>query len=74
MHAMPDAEHDLRATEESMGRDTQRIETLEGEKSTLDPSDPKVVELSEQVERLATELNGKAAAERALSEEIASKS
>jgi hypothetical protein len=68
---MPDAEHDLRATEESIRSDTQQIHSLESEKSSLDPGDPKVVGLSERVEGLATELAGKAEAERALSEDIA---
>lgn len=68
---MPDAEHDLRATEESIRSDTQQVDSLESEKSSLDPADPKVLELSERVEGLATELAGKAEAERALSEDIA---
>ena len=70
---MPDAEHDLRATEESIRRDTQQIDSLESEKSSLDPADPRVVDLSERVEGLAIELTGKAEAERALSEDIADK-
>jgi hypothetical protein len=42
----------------------------EAEKLALDPTDPKVVRLSEQVERLTGGLHAKAAAERELGEQI----
>jgi hypothetical protein len=67
---MPDAREDLRATEESIQRDAEHVMTLEEEKAALDPADPRVVHLSEQVEGIAARLQDKAAAERELSEEI----
>jgi hypothetical protein len=63
-----DSRDDLRATEESMRRDSARVKALEDEKASLDPSDPRVPELSEQVERATAALHDKAAAERELSE------
>jgi hypothetical protein len=61
---------DLRSTEESIRRDAEQVESLEDEKAALDPADPQVPQLSERIEELATGLQGKAAAERELSEEI----
>jgi hypothetical protein len=59
---------DLRATEESIRRDTDRVEAIEDEKESLDPSDPRVAELADQVERTTAGLHDKAVAERELSE------
>jgi hypothetical protein len=59
---------DLRATEESIRRDTDRVEAIEDEKESLDPSDPRVAELADQVERTTAGLHHKAVAERELSE------
>jgi 16S rRNA G966 N2-methylase RsmD len=67
---MPDPREDLRSTEESISRDAEQVVTLEEEKAALDPADPRVDRLSEQVERVAARLHHKAAAERELSEEI----
>ena len=67
---MTDPEEDLRSTAESIKRDAARVHELESEKIALDPADPKVVELSDQVERIAAGLRDKAVAERELSEEI----
>ena len=67
---MPDPRQDLRATEDSIRRDADHVKTLEEEKAALDPTDPRVVRLSEQVERITARLQDKAAAERELSEEI----
>ena len=67
---MPDPRDDLRATEESIRRDADHVKTLEKEKATLDPADPRVAHLSEQVERITARLQDKAAAERELTEEI----
>jgi hypothetical protein len=59
---------DLRATEESIRRDTARVEAIEDEKESLDPSDPRVAELADHVERTTAGLHDKAVAERELSE------
>ena len=69
---MSNPEDDLRSTEESIRRDAEQVQKLETLKSTLEPTDPMVEHLSEQIERLATGLQGKAAAERELVEEVQS--
>ena len=48
----------------------KRLQVLEEQKSALDPTDPRVERLSEEIERLARALQGKTAAERELSHEI----
>jgi hypothetical protein len=67
---MRDPRDDLRATEESIRRDADHVKSLEEEKAALDPADPRVAGLSEQVERVASALQDKAVAERELSEEL----
>ena len=67
---MSDPEDDLRSTEESIRRDAEQVDRLEGEKASLDPSDPRVEMLSERVEGVAAGLAGKTVAERELSHEI----
>lgn len=67
---MPDHEDDLRATEEAIISDAQRLQRLETEKAALDPADPRVDQLSAEVERVVEGLGDKAAIERQLSEEI----
>ncbi len=67
---MSDPRQDLRATAESIQRDARQVATLEEQKTELDPNDPRVVHISEQVERLAVGLQDKAVAERELAEEI----
>jgi hypothetical protein len=67
---MPDERDDLRATEESILNDTHQLRDLEEQKSTLDPEDERVPELSAQVERVSTELRDKTGAERELAERI----
>lgn len=66
---MPDQPHDLKALEESIRRDAERVEELENRKSGLDPGDPSVGQASRQVERIATDLGRKAVAERRLTED-----
>jgi len=67
---MPDPRDDLRSTAESIRRDADQVRALEEEKLDLDPTDPKVVRLSERIERLTGGLHAKAAAERELGEQI----
>ena len=67
---MSNPRDDLRSTEESIRRDADRVKELEDQKSALDPADPRVEQLSVQIERLAGGLRGKAAAERELSEQV----
>ncbi len=66
----PTREQDLRATADSIRRDAEQVATLEEQKTVLDPADPRVVHISEKVERLAAGLQDKAVAERELVEEI----
>jgi uncharacterized protein YoxC len=61
---------DLRATQESIRRDAESVLDIEERKERLDPGDEEVEDLSERVMRLATSLKNKAAAEKALVEEI----
>jgi hypothetical protein len=49
------------------------VKILEEQKRALDPTDPRVLLLSEQVEQLAVRLQDKAAAEQELAEEIQAK-
>jgi hypothetical protein len=67
---MPDPREDLRATEESILTDATRVVALEEKKMELDPADPKVDQLSSQIERIAGGIEDKAKAEQALSGEI----
>ena len=66
----PDARDDLRATEAAIQHDAERVADLEQQKAARDPSDPVVVKLSAQVERIAEGLHDKAVAERALAQEL----
>ena len=68
---MPDRDDDLRATEHAIRHDAERVTELEDEKAALDPADPRVSQVSGQVERITADLKNKAAAERELSEDIA---
>lgn len=67
---MPDPIEDLRSTEDAIEEDAKSIRSLEREKSDLDPTDPRVGELSDQVKRKATDLDAKAAAEQDLSAKV----
>jgi hypothetical protein len=69
---MPSQRDDLRATEESIRNDADRLMDLEERKASLDPADERVPELSEQAERVSKELLDKSAAERELAERIQS--
>jgi hypothetical protein len=68
---MRDARQDLQATSEAIKDDADRVKQLEEEKSSLDPVDPRVSELSREIELLTRRLNDKATAERVLTDEIA---
>ena len=67
---MPDAEDDLRSTSETIEDDAKRLAAMEGQKRRLQPDDPRVVDLSRQIEALVSEMATKVTAERELSEEI----
>ena len=63
------AEDDLRLTMETIHRDAERIADLEEEKANLDVTDPRIVTISDQVQRVAAELKDLAGAERELAED-----
>ena len=67
---MSDLRGDLESTESSIRSDARRLENLEQEKAELEPTDPRVDVLSEQVEQVANDVRGKAAAERELAAEM----
>jgi len=60
---------DLRSTIEAVHDHAEQIEDLEEQKAKLDPADPRMVTLSDQVQRVASDLKDLANAERDLSEE-----
>jgi hypothetical protein len=68
--SVPDAEEDLRATSESIQDDAVRLKELEQEKTALPLNDPRVAELSREIEALARSLADKATVERKLSDEL----
>ncbi len=67
---MTNPRDDLRATEQSIHRDAKKIVDLEERKSELDPSDPAVERISDQVQKTAQALSDKTAAEQELVDEI----
>ncbi len=69
---MSDAEGELRATSEDIAADAARLLQVEAEKADLHPSDPKLLDLSREAERLARGLAPKAIAEREIAD-LASK-
>jgi len=68
---MTDPRSDLKATEASIRDDARRLDDLEEAKASLDPTDPRADALSQQVERVAIDVRGKAAAERELAARLA---
>jgi hypothetical protein len=63
-----DARQDLKATSDSIRRDAERLAEIERRKTELAPSDPRVDELSSEVERLVSDISDKAKAESELAE------
>ena len=66
---MSEQEDDLRATTEDIAADAEEMQAIEHEKSRLEPEDPRMTELSEEVERIARRIVPKTVAERRLVEE-----
>ena len=69
---MADSEDDLRATADDIAADATRLAEIENEKSTLDPTDPRLKGLSQESEEIAKGLVPKTAAESAIVEETTS--
>ncbi len=66
---MSELEDDLRAITEDLAADAAELHSIEEEKATLDPSDPRVDVLSEEGERVARGIVPKTVAERRLAAE-----
>jgi midasin (ATPase involved in ribosome maturation) len=64
---MPDdLQSDIQATAEDIAADSEVLKGIETEKSTIDATDPRALELATQAEALAHEIATKATAEREL--------
>jgi DNA-binding MarR family transcriptional regulator len=61
---------DLKTTSAQVSATAERLDALEATKRKLDPDDPRVIELSDEVERLAAQLRRQAAVEGDLTREI----
>ena len=61
---------DLKATSAHVSATAEHLDALEAKKRELEPSDPQVVEISDEVERLALRLRRQAAIESSLTREI----
>jgi hypothetical protein len=68
--SVSDGEDDLRATSESILDDATRLKALEEQKAGLPADDPRVAELSREIEELARQLAEKATVERVLTDEL----
>jgi hypothetical protein len=67
---VPDLEDDLQATSDALLRDLDRLRELEEEKRTLDVRDPRVAELSIEIEELTRRTYVKSTAEREIVAEL----
>jgi hypothetical protein len=64
---MPDdLQSDIQATAEDIAADSEALHGIETEKATLDATDPRLLELSEQAKALARGIASKTAAEHEL--------
>jgi hypothetical protein len=63
-----DRRDDLAATSESLHDDAHRVAEIEEEKQGLEPGDPRLIELSNQAERLADGIAAKSRIERDLAD------
>lgn len=68
---MADIAEDLRVTSDRLLRDLEVLNAIEAEKRSLEPGDPRLVELSERVETLATRLLASSSRQRHLTEAVA---
>ncbi|MEA2518764.1 MAG: hypothetical protein QOF49_844 [Chloroflexota bacterium] len=66
---MSELEEDLRATADSIATDADRLVEIEAQKAALEPSDPKVLELSIEAEAVVKSLVPQVTAERVLARE-----
>jgi hypothetical protein len=64
---MPEAD-DLRATSDGIVRDLEVLGTIEEEKRTLEPGDPRIVELAQRVQEIAVRVLAASVRQRHLTE------
>ena len=67
---MSESRDDLRSTSEALQDDAEVVNMLEQEKERLDALDPRVAEITRQIESLMRRMTTKATAQRELVEEI----
>ncbi|HET9520478.1 MAG TPA: hypothetical protein VFO73_05470 [Candidatus Limnocylindrales bacterium] len=60
----------LRATSDELLRDLEVLSALEDEKRTIEPGDPRLVELAERIESIASRILGSSTKQRELTEQI----
>jgi hypothetical protein len=60
----------LRATSDELLRDLEVLSALEDEKRTIEPGDPRLVELAERIESIASRILGSSTKQRELTEKI----
>jgi len=65
-----DLAEDLKTTSAQLSATAELLDALESEKRDLDPADPRVIEISDRVERLAASLRRQAAVEGGLTREL----
>ena len=64
---MPDdLQSDIQATAEDIAADSEVLKDIETEKATIDPSDPRALDLAAQAAQLARSMASKTAAEHEL--------
>jgi len=63
-------EEDLKATSAQVSATAETLDALEAEKRELPPGDPRVIRLSDEIERLAARLRRQTAIEGGLTREI----
>lgn len=74
MNDRQETEQDLHATSESIKEDARRLLEIEHQKTTLDATDPRVDDLSDQAVELAKRALAKTLVERELSRDLDARS
>lgn len=69
MHS-DELEEDLKTTSAQVSATAEHLEALEATKRNLSPGDPRIIELSDRIERLAARLRHQAAIEGDLAREV----
>lgn len=67
---MSELQDDLQATSDALLHDLERMRRLEEEKRALDPLDPRVAALSQEIEELSRRTQVTSTAEREIVEEL----